>query len=341
MKKTLLFSAAFLLGAGMYAQTLDMTPDRFDFSKQEVGQYPISFFCNGVNTAIGYGQENNAADNGLLAFCVGPAGTIANEETPSTEITKSMQANTNIIDLGGTAGKVLCVKGYNCTNENYGPAATPCSATGWWGNLSFLSKYSGATGSGIPVRVRLVFNVINEGYPDEAYDGVIKLEMSASSNNAIPVDKGNGYQAEFAPVNFYTDEDAGTNNGTKWRVLEYDVTVNEATGFPFRTKFTLQLNYFRNACVLIKELSYTMNPEGEPKSEWATYSLTSSVDEILNGEEATFTVAGNQVSFAVAGVVYNISGMQVADAAAGETVTLDRGIYVVKAGDKTEKMIVK
>lgn len=347
MKKTLLFSAAMLLSVSAYAQqTLDMTPERFDFSKQEVGPFKISLYNNTVNTAIDYGKENNAADDGLLALCVGPAGTVVTGPTTDNAFCNAMQANLNIIDLGGTAGKVLCLKGWECTIDDFGPAATPAEPNGIFGNFSFLSKVSGATGSGIPVRVRMVYNVFTNDDPDwtVAYDGIFKLEASASSNAPIPVDNGSGYQNRFAPVDFFTDDsgEIPVNDGTKWRVLEFDLTVNESTGFPFRIKMGFQGNYFKVGCLLIKELTYTMNPTGEPAEDsWETYSTTSSVAEILDLNEDAFSVSGGQVSFAIPGNVYNISGMLVADAAAGETITLDRGIYVVKAGGKTEKLIVK
>lgn len=344
MKKTLLFSAAMLLGASAYAQTadLDMTPTRFQFANQEVGQVLINYYNSGVNPAASTPTAaTEMADNGFVGCYVAPADGATNGTEPTTDMTRSLQANINIVDLGGEVGKVLCLKGPESTSE-FGPAAAN-AGTLRFGEYDFYTKIAGAERQAT-VRTRLVYSIVSN---TESYDDVFQPSFSTFTNN----DSGNqtGY---FDPSLYYAEEEGGVAyddegnpiyDGTKWQVFEFDATVGEVAGFPGRLRFHWLVDAYKTSCVLIKELKFTLNPTGElVQGEFLTYKPgTSSVKELVLGEDATFAVSGNQVTFSAAGNVYNISGMQVADAVAGETVTLDRGIYVVKAGDKTEKLIVK
>lgn len=344
MKKFYFLAAAMLLGAGAYAQMLDLTPDRFKFANQNEGQFLINWYNAGVNPAASLPQATEGADAGFLALCTNPAGVETGTEA-TTELAAAFQANTNIYDLGGTAGKVLLLKGYENTSE-YGPEATPCSTTGWWGNFAFYSKVSGAT-LDAKMRVRLVYNVISD--TEWSYDPVAAITISTATNNVVKMMDEAGTQvngingAYFQPDIFYTNEDEGTNDLTKWRVMEIDFNVPEEAGFPVRTRFELKADFWKKSVIMIKELTYTLNPEGEAENDFVNYTVdgSTSVADIIGGEENLFTVNGNQVSFAAAGNVCSINGVQVADAVAGETITLDRGIYVVKAGNKAEKLIVK
>ena len=344
MKKTLLFSAAMLLGASAYAQTadLDMTPTRFQFANQEVGQVLINYYNSGVNPAASTPTEaTTMADNGFVGCYVAPADGVTNGTEPTTDMTRSLQANINIVDLGGQVGKVLCLKGPESTSK-YGPAAANAGILRF-GEYSFYTKVTGAERQA-KVRTRLVYSIVSNA---ESYDDVFEPPFSTFTNN----DSGNqkGY---FDPSNYYAEEDGGVAyddegnpiyDATKWQVFEFDASVGEVAGFPGRLRFHWVVEAYKTSCVLIKEMKFILNPTGDPvQGEFVTYTPgTSAVKELVLGENRAFTVAGNQVTFSAAGNVYNISGMQVADAVAGETVTLDRGIYVVKAGDKTEKLIVK
>ena len=175
------------------------------------------------------------------------------------------------------------------------------------------------------------------------------------ANDATGEAKTAEIKGYFSPDYFYQldeydeivyDEDGVTPlfDENKWMVYEIDFQVPDAGGIPVRAKVGFVAGA-KDWTVLFKEVTYTANPTGDPvQGEVVEYEMGGegvSIEEIINGGEAAFTVAGDQVSFNEAGNVYSISGVQVADAVAGETITLDRGIYVVKAGNKAEKLIVK
>lgn len=349
MKKYYLLTAAMLLGIGAYAQGLDLTPDRFKFANQEEGEFLIDRYHAGANVDLSHGlPTTEGADAGFLIVAGGPPmmGGTANAiyDTPPSPLGETLKKYTNIVDLGGEVGKVLAIKGPTSTSE-YGPEADSEAAYGW-NNYNFYVKASGCEPLQ-PIRARLVYSIISN---EESYDAVFKMSLKTFTNN-----QGDDQTGWFSPDFFYAldefgevayDDETGlpVYDGSKWCVYEFDYEVSEAAGFPLRLKMDVDGTYGKSACILIKELTFTMNPEGEPiQGEFLTFEPGtggSSVNDLMSDEKA-YRVAGNQVTFFEAGDVYSISGVQVADAVAGETVTLERGIYVVKAGDKAEKLIVK
>lgn len=357
MKKFYFLAAAMLLGAGAYAQT-DLTPDRFKFANQPEGEFTINYYHGGANpNAALQLPAVEEADAGCLIVCGGP-GVIAPqneaETAPSTANAQTLKKYTTIVDLGGEVGKVLCVKGPNCSAVDFGPEVDASAGYGWW-NANFYSKATGAEAL-TTTRLRLVYKIIGS---TELASDIFTLQMQTTQNNFANDATGEAKTAEikgyFSPDYFYQldeydeivyDEDGVTPlfDESKWMVYEIDFQVPDAGGIPVRAKVGFVAGA-KDWTVLFKEVTYTANPTGDPvQGEVVEYEMGGegvSIEEIINGGEAAFTVAGDQVSFNEAGNVYSISGVQVADAVAGETITLDRGIYVVKAGNKAEKLIVK
>ncbi len=343
MKKEFLLTTALLCGASMVAQ-VDLTPDRFNFANQEEGEFLINYWRETANPVNGFQTAYDEADNGFLLVAAA-AGNVTEGTVAATDMAATIQKYTNIIDLGGTVGKVLCLKGPSSTYQ-YGP-----DADGQWEGWFNYNFYVRVTGCEAPctIRTRLVFSIV--GNDQEAYDDVFSMYGSTWSNTASTAISG-----YFAPDRFlmedpdypgetYYDEDGyAVYDETKWMIYEFDHEIGETTGIPTRLKMEIKNTYFAEACILIKELSFTMNPTGDPvEAEYVTYTpgSSSSVKDMVIEESETFEVAGNEVTFYAAGSVYGISGIKVGNAVAGETVTLDRGIYVVKAGNKVQKMIVK
>ena len=343
MKKFYFLAAAMLLGAGAYAQT-DLTPDRFKFANQSTGQFTINYFYKTANPVNGFPEALAGADDGFLASGNGQFTNTA--EYPEIALGNYLKKYVTIEDLGGEVGKVLCIKGSESMAE-YGaePDATMFGDANMpWFNLRFYAKKSGVS-VGDVIRTRIVYSVANdytmdpEGYASDLFNVNMYSLMGAN------VGGGTAFSGFFAGDDFM-DMGSGAYDETKWKAYECEMTVGAEDGIPLSFQIGMSTNLVgktKKFCVLIKEITFTLNPTEElVESEDLTLEPGESVsiEEIMGGE-AAFTVAGDQVSFNEAGNVYSISGVQVADAVAGETITLDRGIYVVKAGNKAEKLIVK
>ena len=325
--KTLLFSAAALLaGFSVNAQT-DITPERFVFANQELGEYKIDYFYSGANPDKGWQMAIDQSDNGFFVVAGAPGKLVASEEVPTSNMGQSIQKLTTIVDLGGEIGKVLCMKGQSSNYEN-GAENIPGADIGWF-NYNFYSPKS-QTPVNKSVRIRLVFNCVHNDA--ENAGALFKMYSSTNQNNAgIAYDK-------FEPKDFLKD---GVYDPTKWEIFEIDVQVAE-DGNPPRLKMEVQTGVWANGAILIKEIKFIANPEGDPvQGEFVTYdSGTSNVAETILDQSA-YSVNGNNVTFLQAGEVFGLNGVKVAVAKAGETVQLNAGFYIVRANGQAAKLVIR
>ena len=116
--KTLLFSAAALLAVSNVNAQTDITPERFVFSNQELGEYRIDYFYSGANPVVGWQMAIDQSDNGFFVLAGAAAKLGQSEEVPTSNMGQSIQKLTTIVDLGGEIGKVLCMKGQSSNYEN-------------------------------------------------------------------------------------------------------------------------------------------------------------------------------------------------------------------------------
>ena len=133
----------------------------------------------------------------------------------------------------------------------------------------------------------------------------------------------------------------GSHDITKWEVYEFDMTTENKT-FPLRLKMDIQNDEWVNGAILIKEIKFIANPEGEPvQGEFVTYdSGTSNVAETILDQSA-YSVNGNNVTFLQAGEVFGLNGIKVATAKAGETVQLNAGFYIVRTNGQAAKLVIR
>lgn len=318
-----------------------ITPEKYDFSKQAEGEYKIDKWYKGANTSA----TANDCENGLFAVAGGPDYTATGDE-PTTDFQKTVQKRATIIDLGGEVGKVLCLKG---TQSEYSGGAEGTSDEYIpWFNYNFYipaSKTPVSTGENQqPIRTRVVFQLRHNDIED--YNEVTNFVIQAASQTE------RASVAGILPEDFLKrdelgeiiwDGDGNANfDESKWRVVEFDATCGAENGKPMRLKMNITASSWKQCAILIKEINFYVNPVGEAgETVWEYYDAeVSNINEVVFGKE-TYTVAGNQVSFTEAGQIYAISGILVADAQAGETVTLEKGVYVVKAGNKTSKIAIR
>lgn len=325
--KTLLFSAAALLAVSSVNAQTDITPERFVFSNQELGEYKIDYFNKGGNTPVNWQMAIDQSDEGLFVVAGAPGKLDPSEEIPTTNMGQSIQKLTTIVDLGGEIGKVLCMKGQSSNYEN-GAENVPGADIGWF-NYNFYSPKS-QTPVNAPVRIRLVFNCVHNDA--ENAGALFKMYSSTNQNNA-----GTAYD-KFEPKDFLKD---GVYDPTKWEIFEIDVQVAE-DGNPPRLKMEVQTGVWANGAILIKEIKFIANPEGDPvQGEFVTYdSGTSNVAETILDQSA-YSVNGNNVTFLQAGEVFGLNGIKVATAKAGETVQLNAGFYIVRTNGQASKLVIR
>lgn len=325
--KTLLFSAAALLAVSSVNAQTDITPERFVFSNQELGEYKIDYFNKGGNTPVNWQMAIDQSDEGLFVVAGAPGKLDPSEEIPTTNMGQSIQKLTTIVDLGGEIGKVLCMKGQSSNYEN-GAENVPGADIGWF-NYNFYSPKS-QTPVNAPVRIRLVFNCVHNDA--ENAGALFKMYSSTNQNNA-----GTAYD-KFEPKDFLKD---GVYDPTKWEIFEIDVQVAE-DGNPPRLKMEVQTGVWANGVILIKEIKFIANPEGEPvQGEFVTYdSGTSNVAETILDQSA-YSVNGNNVTFLQAGEVFGLNGIKVATVKAGETVQLNAGFYIVRTNGQASKLVIR
>lgn len=324
--KTLLFSAAALLAVSSVNAQTDITPERFIFSNQELGEYKIDYFNKGGNTPVNWQMTIDQSDNGFFVLA-GAAKLGQSEEVPTSNMGQSIQKLTTIVDLGGEIGKVLCMKGQSSNYEN-GAENVPGADIDWF-NYNFYSPKS-QTPVNAPVRIRLVFNCVHNDA--ENAGTLFKMYSSTNQNNA-----GTAYD-KFEPKDFLKD---GVYDPTKWEIFEIDVQVAE-DGNPPRLKMEVQTGVWANGAILIKEIKFIANPEGEPvQGEFVTYdSGTSNVAETILDQSA-YSVNGNNVTFLQAGEIFGLNGIKVATAKAGETVQLNAGFYIVRTNGQASKLVIR
>lgn len=325
--KTLLFSAAALLAVSSVNAQTDITPERFVFANQELGEYKIDYFYSGANPDKGWQMAIDQSDNGFFVLAGAAAKLGQSEEVPTSNMGQSIQKLTTIVDLGGEIGKVLCMKGQSSNYEN-GAENVQGADIGWF-NYNFYSPKS-QTPVNTPVRIRLVFNCVHNDA--ENATTLFKMYSSTNQNNA-----GTAYD-KFEPKDFLKD---GVYDPTKWEIFEIDVQVVE-DGNPPRLKMEVQTGAWANGAILIKEIKFIANPEGDPvQGEFVTYdSGTSNVAETILDQSA-YSVNGNNVTFLQAGEVFGLNGIKVATVKAGETVQLNAGFYIVRTNGQAAKLVIR
>ena len=359
MKKRFLLAsaAALIMAANVSAQT-DITPSRYKFSNQEVGLYQIDYVNAGANPANALPAVVENFNNGFVML----AGAPPIYTGIDSDGAKTVQSGLNIVDLGGTVGKVLCWKGADCTYDK-GIAMNSDFTDIRWFNLNFYTDpantpYAAKFGEGddaiekAKIRVRLVFsytqNVLNN-------NTLFKMYASTYSNDVVPKGDadGNGNHTNFRSSDFCLldeDGDPGVDRDenmvydpTRWMIYEFDTWAAAETGVPTRLKMEMQVDELKTGVLFIKELSFTTDITGEPvRREYVTYTPDAPdniVSQIL--DKVLYSLDGDAVTFFEDAVIYTVSGAKIANVRANNAIRLDKGFYVAKVGQKSVKIAVK
>lgn len=349
MKRRLLFSAAALMmAAGLMAQT-DITPKRFDFASQPVGQFTINGYNDGFGP-INHNEEGTGTfdkarlvPEGYVNVCGGPAnsnGWVNKEDGTPTKRTTDFQAGLNIHDFGGKVGKVLVYKGVKCTNPLVDdvPAATGGTSI-VWPQLGFLPDYSKVetgddAGGEVKVAPFIRASILYKAISNVAWSG------SGGAIHDFEVKSATGTQVNFVEVTssipnmdmMITPDDDDYTLEQGWARFEFDFQIGLPAGSPFI--FTLKLDnntaegategWLDGSAILIKEIKFTQGVDGtykkgeaphiEKRIDLSTLTGIASVNGENNGPSCTVTGDVLSVSNVAAGdkiEVYNTVGMRI------------------------------
>jgi hypothetical protein len=366
MKRALLFTAILAGSMALVNATNDITPTRYIFAEQPVGQYKIDATNAGANPPAGWTTPIDNYDNGYLVFAGGPA-VFTGLDAPQPA---AIQEGLNIVDMGGDVGKVLVLRGKSSAYNVGAPMGD--GYAGAWFNMNFYADkattptirqfidagYSTEEATNkAKVRIRMVFSIAEN---DINITGSLlgKFYTSNSQNNTSPTDFNT--HSPFPSDAFQTTDEYGdpipNDDGeayydpTKWMLYEFDFTVPEVTGLPTRLKIEIT-PAVGNGTLLIKEIKFTKEPEGEPVTRQMltltpeitglnfVRSITSELHIGLQGNTIQLlnVTEGKQVT------VYNSTGQQLLEfttTSASESFELEKGFYIIRSGNKSTKVSI-
>lgn len=350
--KQILLSLAMLMTAGSaFAQDVDVTPSKYKYADKEVGQEKIDGFVTGANIAAPCDELiKEKYNNGLL---IAAGGQFGNTAQPYA---KDLQAGTSIVDLGGEVGKVLCINGANSKfNEKYNVKFPQCTGTLNWFNFNwFMDPKNTPTISGKEVsdatrniRVRVVLNVYSNK-PGAADNIINSAYMVSNQGNMMPANSKEAEGVAVTTGEFIKTyiEDGQPEEGpdgeyiydpTKWMVYEWDTycptPVDEQTGVPLRLKMEMNQGNLAGSTVFIKEVSFIKLADSSEHIAGNTRRKTIKTlkQTVATGISSINASASNGVK-----EIYTLNGTRV-----NAGTQLGQGLYIVKEGGKTTKMVIK
>ncbi len=330
----------------------DITPSLYDFANAKIGQYPYMAKFTGANCPTPATYVPELYNNGLFMVA---GGAFAGD----TPYFNDLQAGTSIINLGGTVGKVLCVSGMNSKiNEKlediYSKKSDIQNCTGGlnWFNLNFMSDPNNTPMVGdanVNIRVRIVMNIYQNTLSTTPVFN--KIYTVNNLGNILPAADNAATNIAVASTEFGKDTENTVWDPTKWMVYEFDTWVNSSNESPMRIKMEMSNNELMTSTVLIKEVKFlkltgNTNPiKLRREKSYITLNpdVNTGVDGVLGDESivAPYTINGQEITVSDNAEIFSVSGMKVANAKAGEAVSLASGFYVARVGNKNIKFIIR
>lgn len=229
------------------------------------------------------------------------------------------------------------------------------------------------------IRVSVELNVHSSSalMTEKASEGVMKSYMNTTQIGVTPEGDNNIAEAKKITLGEFArrydevakeglveegdlDEPASDDDGLmswnpeRWMVYEYDTYLpkTDANGTTYGPLFIkMELPGSGNgSTILIRNVNFYVVPDGAPTADdnartrrWKYYTLGENQSAAVEGinNNLSVNVAGNAVTFGGDAQVYSTSGARVASAAAGQAVTLAKGLYIATSNGKSVKVLVK
>lgn len=354
MKKSLLIAAALLAASPVIAQEEmeDITPSGYNYDEMPVGL---------VNIPVGYDTANPPApydpiiqeyyDNGLFIV-------VGGQMVSGTKYIDRLRPGVSIVDLGGEVGKVLTVSGHESkVNDvfknlyNVELNVPQCTDALNWFNFGWFTDPNNTPDDGTAdepnIRCRIVMNICSNSI-GEADNVINKVYMMDNQGNVRSVstefeaERSSVNSAEFAEYDddgepVMDEEENYVYDPTRWLVYEFDfhcpgIDEDKNLAYPLRLKMEMNNGNLNHSTVFFKEVKF--------------FKMASNPDPIKMTRSHTYkTMVPNPTATGIQGVrsfgegtmVYNAAGQKVGKSAEG----LGKGVYVVKNGSKSQKLLVK
>lgn len=344
MKKSLLLTTAAMCAFGMMAQT-DYAPTNWKFANMSVGSAENIFIPEAASLQWGIQAPNvgnwyTGSNDGGVVLSNWIADDAPNSQTGFTDEWKAtfdeFYKAASIVDAGSE--NILCFIGADAKTSYEGGTKAPSmpNATLFW-----------ISGNQVPLdanyRFSIEYRFITAG--DYTGDNSMKLEFHNASMYGVSND-GNGH--EFKIPIYKAVGDAGVWNKSYIDFKLVDTKDQDQPTLPIVVKMNV-IPQFQTSVILFRSFKLEAITELEAtsgKTVRSDFTETSGVSEVYTNDVIVTAANGNiTIIDANAPVeVYNMAGAKVASVAAPatvETISLDmNGVFVVKVGDKVQKVIL-
>lgn len=350
-----LIAALLTLAAGSAAaqEATDVTPANYHFNT--AAALPVSAqLTTGANLAANNWANVSAEWNDGLLVLAG--GQYANTASPYNTAAKEMQQKIQLVNLGGTVGKVMCFATKDCDINDVLTAASGDNQYAYnipvmenahqWGNFNFyLSPSTPAKAAG-NLRVTITYNVY-EPTGTAAGNFVNKVYLTSNQNNAQPA-------ADATPNTPFAFSDCRTDGAydpTKWIEYQFDTYAIAGADSPMRIKMEFT-GAGHKGCLFIKDITVQHLPGandavagGVRNYNAVQYAIgnpkeTTSVDNAVAAQSLSVSVNGSAVTVSHAARVYSVSGTKVASLQAGQSQQLAPGLYVATSAAGSVKFAI-
>lgn len=362
MKKILLLASAAIIGtSAMVAEDIDITPKAYRFNNcTELPLHPDMTFKTAnheANTWSVIEGEKHWKD-GLITFV---------NNNPGAGATEVLIKGLQLVDLGGEVGKVLCYanKGSDVNEAlkaitGYDYNIQMPEAGGPFFKLNFfMDPKQTPTKSEGNIKIKMTYHVYcPTSAKDIAEKNLIQNSYMVTDQVSTPdgaTENANSTSAILMKDCWVYDEDEETDtyDNTLWNTIEWvtfcpdkDGDTNFAPMY-LKTSFS---NFMTKSVLFIKEVTFSQTTDattpGERKRETLHLAMrqpgsTGINDVIADEAEFTYSVNGNEATFSADTEIFNMAGAKVANAAAAQSVSLAKGLYVARVGAKAVKFVVK
>lgn len=324
--KTHLLLASLALAAMSANAQVDVTPARYIFANQPVGQYKLDNVgnCDGGTGANPLPNWPKVVSEWNDGYFIVNNGQMTSLTSPNTA---NLQSGLNIVDLGGEVGKVLAMKGHDSTTET--ATAAEGNLTVGWFNLGWYLQ-QGTCPEKTPVRFQVVFKIY-ENTPDITtgqlrFDSYTYSNNHCSQNTENAIDKATTNKiwgsADF--IARYADDGSPMENedgdmyydDELWQQVEFDWVANSEDGDadPLRLTMHFNNNKFNTSTILIKSIKAIQAPEGESVCQPVRYTVSpEAISQLLGHQNATasYDLSGRVVKNTTHGIYIQAGRKQI------------------------------
>lgn len=309
----------------MWAADEDVTPAHLNFAAQPEGPYEfVHYSSNGSNPTTPF-PESDLKATGTVVLT---GGQVKNDNASVAGFNKGCHI------VASEYGNMLLIKGNGSTEA---PELEASDVLNGYVNLNMFTTSDFPTNT--PVRFQFVSKVVGGVTSD--YKVAIYNFGGSTSNVPLPE------TPTYSPID------------TKWWPVIKDLDISTITGddrVPLRIKYSIPAAHANGRALYIASIKFTANPSDQcPEFDLNTFEGWdtpdgSPVSAVEGVESAQGFVAWdrqniylNEMELGSTVYIYSITGALVKTIQVNDSfmeVPMNQGVYVVKYGDKTSKVVL-